>query len=139
MGFLKAKCIDAEMLHVYKKDVDFTMEFLNKVWEACSNQGHATIIGAIITASGAIVAAIIAAICSKHKKGKEGVIPIPPEVEPLAGLKADSAGLKGIGQEKFNNKKYVEALATRMELLKNRDSHLDVFYEEDKHERHHSR
>lgn len=105
------------------------MEWINKIAQICSNTGYATIIAAIIAA----VAAVGIAIYNKRKKGgDEGeVVVVPPPTDPLSKLNADAAGIKEIDQIKFGTHKYAEILATRMELLKNPDSEVDVFIEEE--------
>jgi|GEM_PF-4134841 len=100
-----------------------------KIAEICSNSGYATIIGAVIAA----VAAVGVAVYNKRKKSGSGptVIVAPPPADPLSKLKADAAGVQEIDDQEFGSREYAETLATRMEMLKNKDSELDVFYGEE--------
>lgn len=105
------------------------MKLLGTLSDICSNPGYATIIGAVIAA----VAGIGIAVYNKRKKSDSGptVIVTPPPSDPLSKLKADTAGVQKIDNQKFGSREYVETLAARMELLKNKGSKLDVFYEEE--------
>lgn len=71
---------------------------------------------------------------NKHKKDEppgKTVIVIPPPVDPLSGLRADTTGIRDIDEEDINSSRYVRKLATRLDLLKNPQSQVDVFYEEE--------
>ncbi len=108
------------------------MEFIQKISDICSNQGYAAIIAALISA----VVAIAVAIYNKHKKdisdspSQSGIV-IPPAVDPLSDLQADTAGIKDIDKADFNSLEYARTLATRLDLLKNPKSQADVFYGDD--------
>lgn len=59
------------------------------------------------------------------------MIVIPPPVDPLSGLRADTTCIRDIDEEDINSSRYVRKLATRLDLLKNPQSQVDVFYEEE--------
>lgn len=108
------------------------MKILEAIAAICSNAGYAAIIAAIIGA----IAAIAVAVYNKHKKSPSDpptVILIPHDTDPLSDLDVDIAGIKNIDKTDIHSSAYVHALAARMELLKNPDSEVDVFYEEEEH------
>lgn len=105
------------------------MDFFQTILEICSNPGYAAIIAAIIAA----VVAVGIAIYNKHKKGASDtptIVVIPPPIDPLSDLQADTVGIKEIDKEAFNSLRYARLLATRLDLLKNPKSQVDVFYED---------
>ena len=86
------------------------------------NPGIATIIGAVITAAGGIVAAVI----SKGKRKKredsqdpQGTVAIPPPADPLAHLKSNLGGIKNIENMDPQSDEYYKVLAARLAMQKN--------------------
>lgn len=94
-------------------------DILNAISE---NPQYATIVGAIITALGAIVAAIIAREKKKRKKSppvSQGTVTIPPPVDPLSHLRSNLGGIKDIDKMDIHSDEYYKTLATRIALQKN--------------------
>ncbi|MGN1250055.1 MAG: hypothetical protein ACI4XW_08225, partial [Candidatus Spyradocola sp.] len=79
------------------------MKLIQIIKEICSNANYVAIIAALISA---ITAVGIAIYNNKHKKDEppgKTVIVIPPPVDPLSGLRADTTGIRDIDEEDINS------------------------------------
>ena len=103
------------------------MNIFDIIAEFCSNVGYATILGAVIGGIFVVVGIVIT-----HRLKKREPLPpliiIPPEADPLSGLASNPGGLKDIDNMDITSKEYSEALALRLELMKNPDSVAEVYH-----------
>lgn len=102
-------------------------DIFSRIAEICRDPGYSTIIGAIIAAVAAIIAAVY-----QTKKGKGHQKPPPIEIPPdrTAPLQTDPFRLKEIDEVPFNSQEYSDKSALLYEMTKGPDTVAEVLHDE---------